>query len=226
MADGDVLADHALLSGALAKNKEKPVPVSQLGRRERKKKAVREAIRAESLRLIGRHGVEGLTIDAICDCVDIAKKTFYNYYATKNELISELCQEELLRGTDKLIDEVIESGKPFAEQLEDMINVFIRREQRTGGVERELIAFSVGALAANIHEGAGQLAFINSIFLRFYEHHREVLKPELSTAFCAEVTVGMLNAITLNWVHDTEYDSPSRYRELWAFIVSSMLRND
>ena len=104
------------------------MPVSQLGRRERKKKAVREAIRAESLRLIGRHGVEGLTIDAICDCVDIAKKTFYNYYATKNELISELCQEELLRGTDKLIDEVIESGKPFAEQLEDMINVFIRRE--------------------------------------------------------------------------------------------------
>ena len=127
------------------------MPVSQLGRRERKKKAVREAIRAESLRLIGRHGVEGLTIDAICDCVDIAKKTFYNYYATKNELISELCQEELLRGTDKLIDEVIESGKPFAEQLEDMINVFIRREQRAGGVERELIAFSVGALAANIH---------------------------------------------------------------------------
>lgn len=224
MAGDDVLADDALLSGALKKNKEKPVPVSQLGRRERKKKAVREAIRKESLRLIGRHGVDGLTIDAICDCVDIAKKTFYNYYATKNELISELCQEELLQGTDKLIDEVIASGKPLPEQLEHVMNVFIQREQRAGGIERELIAFSVGSLAADIHEGAGQLAFINNIFLRFYEHHREALKPEFSPTFCAEMTVGMLNAITLNWVHNIDYDSPTRYRELWAFIVSSMLK--
>lgn len=201
------------------------MPVSQLGRRERKKKAVREAIRKESLLLIGRHGVDGLTIDAICDCVDIAKKTFYNYYATKNELISELCAEELLQGTDKLIDEVIESGKPLPEQLQHIVNVFIQREKRAGGIERELIAFSVGALSANINEGAGQLAFINDVFLRFYEHHQAALKPEFSPVFCAEMTVGMLNAITLNWVHNTNYDSPSRYRQLGEFIISSMLRD-
>ncbi len=208
---------------ALTEMGESSVPASQLGRRERKKKAVRETIRKETLRLIGRHGVDGLTIDAICDCVDIAKKTFYNYYATKHDLMVELCQEELLQRTDQLIDDVLASGKPFEQQLGHIIEVFINREQLAGGIERELIAYSVGAMSANISQGAGQLAFINSSFLRLYEHNRQALKSELSPAFCAEMTVGMFNAITLNWVHDESYDSETRYRQLLAFIKSSML---
>ncbi|MEE2652709.1 MAG: TetR family transcriptional regulator [Pseudomonadota bacterium] len=208
---------------ALTEMGESSVPASQLGRRERKKKAVRETIRKETLRLIGRHGVDGLTIDAICDCVDIAKKTFYNYYATKHDLMVELCQEELLQRTDQLIDDVLASGKSFEQQLGHVIEVFINREQLAGGIERELIAYSVGAMSANISQGAGQLAFINSSFLRLYEHNRQALKPELSPAFCAEMTVGMFNAITLNWVHDESYDSENRYRQLLAFIKSSML---
>lgn len=199
------------------------MPASQLGRRERKKKAVRDTIRKETLRLIGRHGVEGLTIDAICDCVDIAKKTFYNYYATKHDLMVELCQEELLQRTDQLIDEVLDSGKSLEQQLSHIVEVFINREQLAGGVERELIAYSVGTMSANISQGASQLAFINSSFLRLYERNSKDLKPGLSPVFCAEMTVGMFNAITLNWVHDEDYDSETRYRELLAFIKSSML---
>ncbi|WP_372864591.1 TetR/AcrR family transcriptional regulator [Spongiibacter sp.] len=199
------------------------MPASQLGRRERKKKAVRETIRKETLRLIGRHGVEGLTIDAICDCVDIAKKTFYNYYATKHELMMELCEQELLQSTDKLIDELLACGEPFFQQLVHLVEVFINRNQQAGGVERQLIAYSVGAMAANISQGAGQLAFINNSFLRMYEHNRDALKPGLTPAFCAEMTVGMFNAITLNWVHNADYDSEARYREMLAFIRSSML---
>jgi AcrR family transcriptional regulator len=202
---------------------ESSVPASQLGRRERKKKAVRDTIRKETLRLIGRHGVEGLTIDAICDCVDIAKKTFYNYYATKHDLMVELCQAELLQRTDQLIDEVLDSGKSLEQQLSHIVEVFINREQLAGGVERELIAYSVGTMSANISQGASQLAFINSSFLRLYERNSKDLKPGLSPVFCAEMTVGMFNAITLNWVHDEDYDSETRYRELLAFIQSSML---
>ena len=199
------------------------MPASQLGRRERKKLAVRESIRKETLRLIELHGVEGLTIDAICDCVDVAKKTFYNYYATKHDLMAELVQAELLQSTAQLIDDAIACGKPFKEQLRDIIDVFVHREQYAGGVERELIAYSVGALSANLKQGGVQLAEINGIFLRLFEHNKTALRPGLSVAFCAEMTVGMLNAITLNWVHDPDYDSAHRYAELLEFLSASML---
>ena len=48
--------------------------VVPLGRRERKKQAVREKILEETLGLIATHGIDGTTIDAICDCADIASR--------------------------------------------------------------------------------------------------------------------------------------------------------
>lgn len=199
------------------------MPASQLGRRERKKLAVRESIRKETLRLIELHGVEGLTIDAICDCVDVAKKTFYNYYATKHDLMAELVQAELLQNIDELVSGAIASGKPFREQLRDIIDVFVRREQFAGGVERELIAYSVGALSANLKQGGVQLAEINAMFLRLFQHNAAELRTGLSAEFCAEMTVGMLNAITLNWVHNEDYNSARRFEELLEYLAESML---
>ena len=47
------------------------MPADPIGRRERKKQAVRNNIIGETIQLVARHGVEGTTIDAICDCADI-----------------------------------------------------------------------------------------------------------------------------------------------------------
>lgn len=199
------------------------MPVAQLGRRERKKKAVRDSICNETIKLIERHGVEGVTIDAICDCVDIAKKTFYNYYASKHELLLDLCQMVLLQGTEAMMLEVMHSGKSTGDQMAEIIAVIAKRDQDAGGLERELIAYSVNAMSVNLQQGAGQLAYINRMFLAFFQHNRDALKPELTPEFCAEMTVGMLNAVTLNWLHNKDYDSTSRYGMLLSYLQNSML---
>ena len=199
------------------------MPVAQLGRRERKKKAVRDSICNETIKLIERHGVEGVTIDAICDCVDIAKKTFYNYYASKHELLLDLCQMVLLQGTEAMMLEVMHSGKSTGDQMAEIIAVIAKRDQDAGGLERELIAYSVNAMSVNLQQGAGQLAYVNRMFLAFFQHNRDALKPELTPEFCAEMTVGMLNAVTLNWLHNKDYDSTSRYGMLLSYLQNSML---
>ncbi len=200
------------------------MPATQLGRRERKKKAVRESICRETVHLIERYGVEGVTIDAICDCVDIAKKTFYNYYATKNDLLFDILHSELLQRTEALVDEAMNSGKAFGDQLEMIFDTFASRDHDSGGLERELIAYSVGAMGGNLSEGAGQLAFINSVFLKLFERNAASLQAGLSPVFCAEMTVGMFNAITLNRLHNADYDTDTRYAEMLAFLRKSMLR--
>ncbi len=199
------------------------MPATQLGRRERKKLAVRDSICRETVRLIERYGVEGVTIDAICDCVDIAKKTFYNYYATKGDLLNDILHSELLERTEQLIDSVMESGRDFAGQLEMIVEVFSDRDHDSGGLERELIAYSVGALSSNLSEGGEQLALINSFFLKLFKHNQAELKPGLDPAFCAEMTVGMFNAITLNRLHNADYDTDARYRDLHGLLCRSFL---
>ncbi|SEO77365.1 TetR/AcrR family transcriptional regulator [Trujillonella endophytica] len=57
------------------------------GRRERKKSATRAAIRDAALRLAVRDGVENVTLDRIAGEADIALRTFFNYFSSKEEAV-------------------------------------------------------------------------------------------------------------------------------------------
>jgi AcrR family transcriptional regulator len=194
-----------------------------LGRRERKKQVVRDSIRDETLGLVRRHGVEGTTIDAICDCVDIAKKTFYNYYSSKHDLLIDICQSLLMDRMEATITEALESDRDLAGQLDHIFEVVGQRSSAAGDLEKQLIEFMVGNLAVNPQEGAGQLTLMNEYYRRLFDRHRMELRSGLSPEFCAEMTVGMSNAVTLNWLHQHEYDAESRYRQLSEFLKASML---
>ena len=201
------------------------MPVANLGRRERKKQLARDRIWEETIGLIKREGVERTTIDAICERVDIAKKTFYNYYSSKHDLLIDICQSELLDRTDELIDEALADSDQLAEQLDTIFTVFAQRNRSAGMLDRELIDYMVGSLSDNRSDGGGQLTFMNECFLRLYRAGQSQLKPGLTAQFCAEMTVGMSNAITLNWLHDKQYDTENNFLMLLVFIRNSMLQD-
>jgi AcrR family transcriptional regulator len=200
------------------------VVVVELGRRERKKQVVRDRILEETLGLVARHGVEGTTIDAICDCTDIAKKTFYNYYASKHDLLMDICQSLLMERMEATIVDAMAVERDLGMQLDHIFEEIAERNQRAGALEKGLIEFMVSNLAANPAEGAGQLTMMNEYYCRLFQHYSDALRPGLSPAFCAEMTVGMSNAVTLNWLHQDAYDASSRYRQLSNYLKQSMLR--
>lgn len=61
--------------------------LEQLGRRERKKAETRWAIREAALERALDLGVENLTVPAITEAVDIAPRTFFNYFACKEDAL-------------------------------------------------------------------------------------------------------------------------------------------
>jgi len=200
--------------------------VVELGRRERKKQAVRDSIREETLGLIHRHGIDGTTIDAICDCTDIAKKTFYNYYSSKHDLLIDICQTVLMDRMETTIGDALGTNRTLAQKLDRIFDEIAERNKSAGTLEQGLVEFMVSNLAVNPAEGAGQLSQMNDYYASLYRHHRDELKEDLSPEFCAEMTVGMSNAVTLNWLHHEDYDAGSRYRQLADFLKSSLLRQD
>jgi AcrR family transcriptional regulator len=58
-----------------------------LGRRERKKLATRTAVRDAALSLAARHGVENVTVEQITAEADIALRTFFNHFSSKEEAV-------------------------------------------------------------------------------------------------------------------------------------------
>ena len=56
-------------------------------RRERKKQATREAIHSAAVALVEERGLAGVTIEAITERADVAPRTFFNYFSSKEEAV-------------------------------------------------------------------------------------------------------------------------------------------
>jgi AcrR family transcriptional regulator len=80
----------AAMAGENANSKSRP------GRNERRKARTRSALLAAGQRLFGEQGFDATTVAEIAEDADVAIGSFYNYFATKDELLAALLHETLL----------------------------------------------------------------------------------------------------------------------------------
>ena len=58
------------------------------GRRDRKKQQTREALITAALRLVDERGLDRVTVEDISEAADVSPRTFFNYFASKDEAIT------------------------------------------------------------------------------------------------------------------------------------------
>jgi AcrR family transcriptional regulator len=82
---------------------------AELGLRERKKAATRQALHEAALRLAVAHGADKITVEAVADEAGVSRRTFSNYFANK--------EEALLHGEQRRVATVIDlvRGRPADE---------------------------------------------------------------------------------------------------------------
>ena len=137
-------------------------------RRERRKLEVRRRILEAAEALFDARGVSATRIAEICERADVAEKTFFNHFASKQDLLRELAAAALGRlladieqarkrpGTTRerliacfgcIADHTDEAGPMHRELLPEIIH--IAHEARTGREQVRVLKDAFGALVAD-----------------------------------------------------------------------------
>lgn len=74
-----------------------------MNRLERKKEETRQKIVYTAMNLFKRQGFESTTLEQIAEEVDVAKKTIYNYFPNKEDIVIDYIQREIVRTEDEVL---------------------------------------------------------------------------------------------------------------------------
>ncbi len=188
-------------------------------RRERKKQAARQKILYETIELINQHGVTGTRIETICQQAGLTRRTFYSHFASKDALIMAICEASILRRTGLIVDQAIADHESLEARIHFVFDELKSRFDSGNPMLRELIGFLVTKLSANSDGAREQLHYMQDSFRRLYQASQPEIDSAVDEDFFADMTVGMIQAVLINWLYRDDYDLPAAYGALEEAVL-------
>jgi AcrR family transcriptional regulator len=188
-------------------------------RRERRRREVHERIVEAAIGLFERKGFAGTTALEIADTADIAEKTFYNHFPTKQHLIQELA-ESSVEDTARLLDEALQHPGSTVERLR---HFFERSADSALRGSRELTREVLLELVRVTQvDGAGpeRNRHLHLAFARMLAEGRARgdVAPDRDLAFLSELVLAAWLGIVINWVTLPDYPIRERLASLADLI--------
>ena len=198
-------------------------PVSRI---ERRKTEFRDKITKAALRLFAQKGMADTSIAAIIEEADIAHKTFFNHFPTRDHLLQHIVSSH----TDHaygLIREAMKRSDDPAKQLEYcLIKVAKTLEPLNPQLYKELVTFYFVSSASTKEFRDSQknnfTRLIRGILQQAKEQQR--LKLDIDLDVQAEMLVGIFVATLLSWSVEERYPIVDKTRQAITFINQSIFK--
>lgn len=104
-----------------------------------------------TVEVLGEVGADRLTMDMVAERADAATRTIYNYFPTRQDLLSAVQAELLQAFRDTLQLEIPETGEP-AERLRQFVSVLFNMYEQQGGALTTLLEFDEPDIRAQVRD--------------------------------------------------------------------------
>ena len=145
---------------------------SQTGLRERKKEQTRQLIASTARRLFSERGFEAVTVAEIARAADVAEKTVFNYFPTKEDLFYsrlEAFEEELLEAV---------RGRASGESAIAAFRTFVMRQRGVFDLRGEQATEQLRTITRVITESPALLAREREVMGRYTDALAALLAEE------------------------------------------------
>jgi AcrR family transcriptional regulator len=180
-----------------------------VNRFERRKLEVREKIFAAAFELFLSKGVAATTIEEICERADIANRTFFNHFATRQDMIRALAQRRLVNLHDVVFDR---ADQPIPARLIGVFDDIATALVGSGDTYREII----GEMLATSGYGIQRGFTLHDTFVELVKEG--VARGEVSARHdaqtLADIIVGALSGGIVNWTVDRTYSLETNLHDL------------
>ncbi|MFJ6622240.1 TetR/AcrR family transcriptional regulator [Kitasatospora sp. NPDC091335] len=120
-------------------------PGATLPLRERKKLRTRQALIDTALELFGEHGFDGVTLDRLCEAVEVSKRTFFRAFTSKEDVAMAPTQDLWAAFLEVLEALEAPADRRLLAVLEEALTGAIGRMPADGWAERALASRRLAA---------------------------------------------------------------------------------
>lgn len=194
-----------------------------LGRRERNKQQTRGRLLDAAGQLFATKGVVGTPVEEIADLAGVSRATFFNYFPSKDELVSALHIRHM-DAMARVIDGLLSRELTTTERIVSLFQDFVRATEDppgylravTGELERDLALSEIGTERTE--------RFIDEL-LRIIEPGiaRGEVRTDYPPRFLAQMVAAIYVATVRYWRQDSNYDLADGFRKAATYAADSLL---
>ncbi len=186
---------------------------------ERRRRRNREALLAAAVELFQQRGLRAVKLEDICDRADVAPRTFFNHFETREHLVAAIAQQRAARFA-ALFETLERDPRPVAQRLPELL-----REIAAYLEDRPLYRELVGEMLHVRGDGGGETARGRTLgraaqrFVADAAGRGEITAP-FAPEVLADLLLGALTTALVNWTADDGYDLAAALDESARALVA------
>jgi AcrR family transcriptional regulator len=191
-----------------------------MNRTDRRKQEVRDRILAAAFDLFLLQGVTATTIEDICERADVANRTFFNHFATRQDMVRALAERRLLNLHDVVSNR---AGDSATERLVGVFDDIAATLVKSGDTYREMIGEMFASTGYGVQRGFG----LHDTFLELVKDGVADgdISPRHDPQTLADIIVGALFGGLMNWTADKTYSLMTGLHDM-AVALTDLLGAD